>query len=271
MVEVDVNINNNEYEVETVNQDPEIEVEVSTSRIIGEITPELYGAFVKILSFLAQGQGSEDIIFINNGKLNTKKSIGTIYSDLSELFGNNSIELIDPNNAVKLMSLIKGGDKVVFIEDENTYIVSVFDEDKLLRSIKLAKPDVAPEEIITKPEVGEKLFEINIDVSKIEDAINAQKILDIQYFKLEFDENFELVSIATQNDEFKEIFKEANSDTKIYKVYDLGLISKPDEYKLKIHKNNETIWFNAQNNLGLVEIDYFEQIDELNEFDSFIL
>ena len=273
MEEVAVNINEGKNEIETVAGDTEVTVELSNSvQSIAEIPSALYGAFTKILAFLSQGMASNDIFFIKDGKLNTKKSAGFIYSDMSSLFNENSIEIMDPANAVKLLSLLKGGEKVVFLRDtnENNYIISNLQNNEPLRSIVLPIPDIAENEVAVKPNVGELIKEFEIDIEKIEDTINASKVTDSGYFILNFDEDNELLSIETSNKKFKDIYKKGESKLSL-KLFDLMLISKPDSYKIRLYKNGNDYWVQTVSDVNLVEIEYMEKVDELSEFDAFSL
>jgi copper chaperone CopZ len=273
MNEVGININEGKTEVETVEGATEVSVELSnTIQNIAEIPSALYGAFTKILAFLSQGMTSNDIFFIKDGKLNTKKSAGFIYSDMSSLFNENSIEIIDPATAVKLLSLLKGGEKVLFLKDntENNYIVSNIANNEPMRSIVLPIPEVAENEVAVKPDLGNLIKEFEIDTEKIEDAINASKITGSSYFILNFDDNNDLLSIETSNKKYKDIYKKGEPTISL-KLFDLMLISKPDSYKIKLFKKNEDYWIQTVSDVNLVEIEYMEKVDEISDFDAFML
>jgi len=168
---------------DTIETDENPTLAESSGTIIAEIQPALYGAFTKILSFLAQGTSSQDIVFIKDGKLNTRKSSGIIFSDMSDLFGDKSIEFIDPNNVVKLMSLIKGGEKISFINNNGQeYIISTIKDNKPDRIITLPIPDIAPTDVIEKPELNNCIFEMEVPVERIEDLVSAYKITEASYY-----------------------------------------------------------------------------------------
>jgi len=273
MEEVAVNINEGKNEIETVEGSTEVTVELSNStQMIAEIPSALYGAFTKILAFLSQGMAGNDIFFIKDGKLNTKKSAGFIFSDMSSLFNENSIEIIDPANAVKLLSLLKGGEKVLFLKDnfENNYIVSNIANNEPMRSIVLPIPEVAENEVAIKPDIGDLVKEFEIEIERIEDAINASKITDSSYFILNFDDNNELLSIETSNKKFKDIYKKGDPKLSV-KLFDLMLISKPDNYTIKLYKKDNDYWIQTVSDVDLVEIEYMEKVDEISEFDAFKL
>ena len=265
---------NQENLPETTSGGDEINIDIqgAQNEVIAEIPSAMYGAFVKILSFLSSGMGTEDIFFIKNGKLNAKKSAGFLYSDMSSLFNENDFEIQDPANAVKLLSLIKGGENVVFVKDvENKeYVISSITEGEPQRMVSLNIPEVPIEDQVQKPEIGELIKEFEIDVSRVEDLINASKITESYYYILNFDNNFNLVSVETSNNKFKDIFSK-NQIEHQYKLFDLMLVSKPDTYKLQVWKNNNDYFIKAISDIDLVEIEYIEKIDKLSEFDSFSL
>ena len=49
------------------------------------------------------------------------------------------------------------------------------------------------------------------------------------------------------------------------------LVSKPDTFELKVYKNGDDIWLKMISDIGLVEIEYLEKIEELSDFDAFTL
>jgi len=272
MEEVSIDLGSKE-EVEMMEGSTEVSVELSSSvNNIAEIPSALYGAFTKILAFLSQGMSSNDIFFIKDGKLNTKKSAGFIYSDMSSLFNNNSIEIMDPTNAVKLLSLLKGGEKTLFLRDnsENNYIISNIANEEPIRSIVLPIPDINANEVAIKPEIGNLIKEFELDTERVEDAINASKITNSSYFILNFNEDNDLLSIETSNKKYKDIYKKGEPKLSL-KLFDLMLISKPDSYKIKLYKKDNDYWIQTISDVDLVEIEYMEKVDEISEFDAFML
>ena len=266
-------LNNNDTP-ETISGGDEINIDIqgAQNEIIAEIPSAMYGAFVKILSFLSSGMSSEDIFFIKQGQLNAKKSAGFLYSDMSTLFNENDFEIQDPTNAVKLLSLIKGGDNTLFIKDNDNkeYIISSVVNNEPQRMVSLPIPDIPIDEQVQKPEIGELVKEFDFEIGRIEDLINASKITESYYYILNFDENFNLVSIETSNKKFKDIFNK-NEIKNQYKLFDLMLVSKPDTYKIQLFKNEDSYFIKTISDIDLVEIEYIEKIDKLSEFDSFNL
>jgi len=275
---MDTDVDNSNNTIDTVQGSDEVEIDISmsgtqeTQAVIAEIPSAFYGGFVKILSFLAQGMSSQDTFFIKDGKLVSKKSAGFIYSNMQELFDENDFEILDPANAVKLLGLIKGGDKTVFLrdEDEKEYVITNMKDGEPDRIVTLSIPEVHPDEVTEIPNIGEKVSELEVDVARIEDIINAQKATDSAYYLLNFDNDFKLYSIETSNKNFKDIFeKENGAELSAYKLFDLMMISKPDSFKIEIYKNGDDIWLKTISDIGLVEIEYVEKIDKSSDFDAF--
>jgi len=256
--------------------EPIIEKEVNAepgSEVVGRIKSSLFGGFTKILSFLSQGTGSQDIIYIKEGKLNLVKNAGFIYCDLSIMFNDNNIELVDPSKSIKLLNLIKGGDEVIFIKDDNNsrYLISNLIEDKVSTTITLPQPDSTFTSDIQAPELGEIKTTVNIDVDNVDNIQNAVKTLEAQYLKLELDSDNNIVSISTSDDIFKHEFIETSKETTIYKMFNPFPISKPDELFFEIHENDGQKWIRTISHTGMVNIEYMELIEEFGEFDSFTL
>ena len=281
MEELNLDLNNeNEEAQDRINLENGVSIDLETPdvnnennfEILAELQPARFSAFNKILSFLSQGLSAQDIFYINKGKLTSAKSAGIVYSDMTDLFGENSIEIVDPANAVKLLNLIKGGDKVLFSKDntENNYVISTIIDNEPERIVTIPVPDFTETDIVKIPELKElKSFEI--DPIEIEDIINAFKITGADFYILHFDDNFELLSIELNNKKFKQNIKKGKS-TKKYKIFDLMMISKPDTFKIKISEDQEkNLWVSTISDIDVVEIYYFEKLQEYSKFEAFTL
>lgn len=280
MEELNIDLNNTKEETQDgINLENGVSIDLETPEIdnnnfeiLAELQPARFSAFNKILSFLSQGLSAQDIFYINQGKLTSAKSAGIVYSDMSDLFGENNIEIVDPANAVKLLNLIKGGDKVLFSKDntENNYVISTIIDNEPERIVTIPVPEFAETDIIKIPELTEiKSFEI--DPIEIEDIINAFKITGADFYILHFNDDFELLSIELNNKKFKQNIKKGKS-TKKYKIFDLMMISKPDTFKIKISEDKEkNLWVSTISDIDIVEIYYFEKLQEYSKFEAFTL
>ena len=281
MEELNIDLNNEKEETQVgMNLENGVSIDLETPEvdnknefeILAELQPARFSAFNKILSFLSQGLSAQDIFYINQGKLTSAKSAGIVYSDMSDLFGENNIEIVDPANAVKLLNLIKGGDKVLFSKDntENNYVISTIIDNEPERIVTIPVPEFAETDIIKIPELTEiKSFEI--DPIEIEDIINAFKITGADFYILHFNDDFELLSIELNNKKFKQNIKKGKS-TKKYKIFDLMMISKPDTFKIKISEDKEkNLWVSTISDIDIVEIYYFEKLQEYSKFEAFTL
>jgi len=245
----------------------------SGPQVIGKIQSAMFGGFTKILSFLSQGTSSQDIIYIKEGKLNLVKNAGYIFCDLSIMFDNNNLELIDPNKSIKLLNLIKGGDEVVFVKDnENTrYLISSLVGDNPSTTISLPQPDQSNNNEVSAPNVGELIFRKEISIDVVDNIQSASKALECAYLKFDLiKDSLELTCISTSDDIFKQDFN-TNQNTDTFKVFNPFPISKPDEFYLEIHKNGEDVWLKTISITGMVQIEYSEKIETEGEFDSFSL
>jgi len=244
------------------------------AEVIGNLKSALFGGFVKILSFLSQGTGSQDIIYIDNGKLNLIKNAGFIYSDLSTMFGENSLEVIDPSKSIKLLNLIKGGDEVVFVKDDASqrYIISNIVDGVPNTSITLSQPDRSITSTVQRPEIGELKYQTEIDINIVDGIQQASKTLESAFLKLEVNtDTFEIISISTSDDIFRQQIAPKAENTKTYRVFNPFPINKPDDLFFEVHVNNGQVWIKTISNIGMVNIDYMELIEEIGDFDTFSL
>jgi len=252
-------------------------------KIITEITSAAYGGFTKIISLLTSNLGKTDVISIRNGHLSAIKGTGHLYCDLSPLFGDNHLDIIDPQYNIKLMRLISGGDSVVFIDDpaNDQYHISNIIDDSPQINITLKKPgegEVSKAKI-SRPSLGKCVETLdNLDPELVSIISNAEKATDAQSLKIELleeDGEYHMVSIATDNDVFKYDFKDISDksvETTTYKIYDPFPIPKPDEIKFEVFKADDgEIWIKTSSEIGMATIDYSERARVCGEFDTFKL
>jgi len=247
-------------------------------QIIGTINSAAYGAFTKILSLLTGNMGKTDIISIESGKLSTISGGGYLYCDLSVLFGENNFDIIDPQYSIKLLKLITGGDNVTFVDDDENskYLISNLVEGVPQINITLPKPDPSMNPKITRPNLGELQETVgNIDPDLVSTITAAEKNLDSQYFILEVHEEDGkqvITSIATDYETFKFNFKEANSDTTKYKLFNPFPIPKPDSIDFELYKSESgDLWVKTLSEVGMANIEYNEKLTAVGVFDSFTL
>jgi len=233
--------------------------------VIAEINSALYTSLTKILSTLSQGKESTDIISIENGLITDTTVNGFLKADLTDLFGENSIDILNPAYTTKLMKLLKGGDKFYFLNDEegNRYHIT-----NNIASISISKADT--KKVVQIPEIGESKSSIELDSDVVMTIADAQKMLEAEYITL-YLINDKLVALDINNDyEYKfEPDADLSSATK-YKIYDFMPL-KAQEYKLEIYVNGDERWIKNTMDLSLIEVEYFEKLSPVGAFDGFSL
>jgi len=246
-------------------------------QVIGNLKSAMFGGFVKILGFLSQGTGSQDIIYIKEGKLNLVKNAGFLFCDLSIMFDKNDFEIIDPSKSIKLLNLIKGGDEVLFVKDDvnQRYIVSNLIEGNVSTSITLPQPDRSITQEVSKPEIGTLKFRREIENDVVDNIQNAVKTLESQYLKIKLQDNV-LISVQTSDDIFEHTFQQPDPNKeapKVYRVFNPFPITKADEVYLEIHQDeeNDKLWIKTLNSIGMVTVEYIEPIETMGEFDALML
>jgi len=240
---------------------------------IGMIQSSLYGGFIKILSFLSAGTTSQDVIHIREGKLNLVKNAGYIYADLSIFFENHDLDIVDPSKNIKLLSLIKGGDNVLFVKDNanSRYLITSLVDNNPSTSITLPQAETQGTMTIGAPGLGELRNRNEVSLDFVDTIQNASKAVESDYLKFEIDSNFNIISISTSDDIFKQEFMKTEEETKIYKIFNPFAFSKPDEFYLEFYQNGDDIWIKTVSTIGMVNLEYSEKIEEVGEFDTFAL
>ena len=271
-------------EVSEDRQNPD-EVGSGEAQVIGTISSAAYGGFTKILSLLTTNMGKSDVISIKEGKLSTVSGGGYLYCDLSVLFGDNDLDIIDPQYNIKLMKLITGGDEVVFVDDEpkERYLISSLVEGKPVIDIALQKPDPSMNPRITKPELGElnQVLE-KIDPDLVNTIITAEKNLDSQYFIVEINENHqtgksEIINISTDKETFKYNFADSwvaddGQELTKFKLFNPFPIAKPDDIVVELYRSESgEYWIKTSSEVGLAQIEYMEKLTPMGIFETFSL
>jgi hypothetical protein len=237
-------------------------------KVIATINSAIYSGLVKILSMLAQGKESIDIISIDKGELKDISEHGFVYANLKELFNENSIDILNPVYATKLMKLLKGGDQFHFLDDEenNRYHIT-----NTIASISI--PKAAEKRVYELPEIGEKLFEIELDNDTVATISEAQKMLEAEHVTLEIYDN-KIIGLNINNDyEYKldpNIQIEDKSQIKKFKIFDFMPL-KAQEYIYQLYKKDNEYWIKIIMDLTLIEVEYMEKLTEIGEFDGFSL
>lgn len=234
-------------------------------KILTTINYDLYSELTKILNNISQGKESSDIISINNGVLIDATVNGFLKADLTKLFGENSIDILHPSHATKLMKLLKGGNEIYFIDDEenNKYVIT-----NTIASISI--PKAFEKKLITIPEIGEKLSTVTLGSDIVNAIFEAKKMLDAEYVTIHLIDN-KIAAISINNDYEYKI--DANADlnqSKKYKLYDFMPL-KSQVYRYEVYKNGGDIWIKIIMNLSSIEVEYFEKLTSIGAFDGFSL
>ena len=234
-------------------------------KVIATINSALYSGLVKILGTLSQGKDSSDIISINEGTLTDTTVNGFLKTDLSELFGKNSIDILNPVYTTKLMKLLKGGDEFYFLDDveNNKYHIT-----NKIASISILK--AANSRVISIPEIGEEKSSLELDSDVVNTVAEAQKMLEAEYITLHLIDD-KIVALDINNDYEYKFNTQANlSQATKYKLFDFMPL-KAQEYEFKVFRNGDDVWIKNVMDLSLIEVEYFEKLSPIGEFDGFSL
>jgi hypothetical protein len=246
----------------------------SDIEIIGEMKSAYFGGFIKILEFLSDNMGSQDIIYIEDGKLSTLKASGFIYCDLETLFGKNNFEIIDPKNAIKKLKLCRGGDlvSILNVKSENKYRVISSFNGEANDIINIFKPQLKETQSVKAPTLGEKKFSVEMELDIISKLIEAKKAYEATYYTIVLEKDtYRLVSIEL-TDDYKHNFTSTTKETISLKVFDPFPITKAEGIIFEVHTSADNrIFIQTIADVSITSIRYTELAAEKTAFDTLTL
>lgn len=243
--------------------------------LLAELPSSSYGAFIKILSTLTTGSdsvmGKVTLINIVNGFINVETGSGYITCNLQEIIENLNFTIGNPIQSIKKMKLIKGGDKTVFINDNNSYIISNMENDMPSQTVNLSKPMDNFHATFSAPTLNDDdiVYKFDGDNGILLENIAALKAAKTLYESLHYvihmhKETHELISISTEEDGYNYNFTSViphEDDIIKYRMVEPFIISKPDEIEIIFYKNNDNrLWIKTISTFGLAEVQYMERL-----------
>ena len=118
---------------ENIEQDEDIIVDMKSTE---------FENLLKVLLKISDGAVAEDVLQIKAGLLTMSKYGGIVKTDLTPIFGNKSWDIINPNRAIKILKLLKNGDRIKVIRSGQQQLVYNMKGDKILNIVKLFSPTV---------------------------------------------------------------------------------------------------------------------------------
>ena len=247
-------------------------ITVNGLQSIGNCKTSAWGAFIKILEFIAKDLGNNDIISIENGTIDTHKSGIFIHCDMQNILGNISLNLTSPDSSVKLLKLIRGGDLVQIFKEEatNNYMFCNIANDRILTRVhtKLAANTVA---LLSKvPELGQPIRQKEISNSDKEilktiiagrSAIGADEPYRFGFSK----SDLSLVSIGVGKD-FTYFFQDSGIETLEYRCFNPFPVPNMDSCIIKVFNAEEEgkLWLQTVSNIEISSIICTEYIEVIN-------
>ncbi len=224
---------------------------------IASVKSAFWGSFLKSIETVSPGLGAEDVVSINEGQLIASKAGGVIKCDLSNVFGKNTWNIKDPNLQLKLLKLIRGGDKVTILDDGNKNIIYSSTKNQLEKVATFIKPNTKNFKGIVQVDVGEPKFTTAVSVDNVSDLVAAKGIHDALYYNVTIDVNtYEVLSIDV-DDKYNIVIKSDTArETMRYKVQELFPVKKPDSIILDVYDKDGTIFFRTSNDFVMTTIFY---------------
>lgn len=242
--------------------------------VIGEMKSAYYGGFIKILEFLSDNMGSQDVIYIEDGKLSTLKGSGFIYCDLETLFGKNNFEIIDPKNAIKKLKLCRGGDlvSILDIKVDNKYRVISSTNGEANDIINIFKPQTKDPQSVKAPSLETKRYSVELELDIIAKLIEAKKAYEATYYTVVLEKDtYKLLGIELTED-YRHNFAVSTADTIELKVFDPFPITKAEGIIFEVHTSNDgKVFIQTIADVSITSIRYTEIAQEKTAFDTFSL
>ena len=242
--------------------------------VIGEMKSAYYGGFIKILEFLSDNMGSQDVIYIEDGKLSTLKGSGFVFCDLETLFGKNDFEIIDPKNAIKKLKLCRGGDlvSIIDVKADNKYRVVSSSNGVANDIINIFKPQTRDPQSVKAPTLDTKQYSVEMELDIIAKLIEAKKAYEATYYTIVLEKDtFKLIGIEL-TDDYRHNFDTTNKETISLKVFEPFPITKAEGIIFEVHTSKDgKIFIQTIADVSITSIRYTEIASEKTAFDSFTL
>jgi len=238
-------------------------------KVIAKINSSVYGGLTKILTFLAKDKESIDSLSIHKGEIFDMTNTGFIYADIKDLFGENSIEFLDPKYSVKLMRLLKGGDEFVFIDDEDNSRYSITN---ITSSVSIPKSNKGVTSL-KMPTFDTVVSTLDIETDIVANIDDAKKTLESEKVIIELnDTNSKIIGVNIDDNYEYRFDVDYKDDINKFSVFNIMPI-KGEGYKYQLLKSsaNDELWLRVIVDLTLLEVQYFEKLVPLKSFDAFSL
>jgi len=247
-------------------------ITVNGLQSIGDCKTSAWGAFIKILEFIAKDLGNNDIISIEKGTIDTHKSGIFIHCDMQNILGNISLNLTSPDSSVKLLKLIRGGDLVQIFKEEatNNYVFCNIMNDRILTRVhtKLAANTVA---LLSKvPELGQPIRQkeiSNSDKEILKTIIAGRSAIGTdEPYRFGFSKSdLSLVSIGVGKD-FTYFFQDSGIETLEYRCFNPFPVPNMDSCIIKVFGAEEEgkLWLQTVSNIEISSIICTEYIEVIN-------
>ena len=259
---------------------PEDEVKLNQEQkeispiVVGGLTPlatcktSAWGAFLKVLDFLAKDSSKDEVIMVEQGTLDTNKNGVFVHCDLKNILGDITLNITAPSYSTKLLKTIKGGEFIQILKDNetNTYVYCNIVDGRIFTKVRtkfaagdsdsFAKAPILPEPIYQK-EVSNSDKEIIKTIIEGKAAIESDEPYRFGFSKIDNS----LVSIGVGKD-FTHYFQDSNIGINEYKVYYPFPVPKMDSCIIKLFKTTDgATWLKTVNNVELASIICTEKIE----------
>ena len=237
--------------------------------IITNINSAVYGGLTKILSFLAKDKESIDSLSINKGEIIDITNTGYIYANIKHLFGEKTIEFLDPKYSVKLMRLLKGGEEFVFIDDDDNCSYTITN---ITSSVSIPKSTKGVT-TLKIPELDKTVATVDIETDIVSNIDEAKKTLESEKVVIELNkDNTEIIGVNI-NDNYEYRFNvEYKDEIKKYNVFNIMPIKGEGyTYAIMQKEGDNDLWLKVTVDLTLLEVHYYEKLIPLSAFSAFSL
>jgi len=225
---------------------------------IASIDSSFWDSFLKLIEVVSTDLEPTDVVSINKGKLLIAKGSGAIYGDLTDIFGNHTWNIKDPNNTLKKLKLISGGEKVTIMDAAKSNLVYSSVKGVVKSNINIVKTDIDNIQTVERIDPGELKHTFKINKNEVSRMSNAKKVLGAPSFNIIIDVNtFEVLSININSEISYKFIDAAGRETMRYKAITLFPVPKVDtDLVFEVYSKDKDIYIKTISNITVTVLTY---------------
>lgn len=238
----------------------------NSQKILCQLQPAVYDAFIKILSALDMNTP----ISIQNSKIEQSINAGTaiLTTDITNIVKDITMDVLNPKKYIRLFKSIKGNNDVFIIDDDSNkrFIITngkikVF----LPKQIEAFKADTSTLPDLSNIDTIGNAIMIDKDTKTIISSLQQEtEYIDLLIYENQLKGiNIPDTAIFSFPAYINEKIDEITAELKLRSFSFLNVVG--ETYQLSIGKNNEVYWLSTIINTNIVDINVLEIINPVSD------